>query len=52
MKLSFFSPKMPALDTSITTPVRRPSVASEFEAANQKFAASFNQSHLPSPPRR
>ncbi|CAG7555886.1 unnamed protein product [Fusarium equiseti] len=43
---------MPALDTSITAPVRRPSVASEFEAANQKFAASFNQSHLPSPPRR
>ncbi|GKU07482.1 unnamed protein product [Fusarium langsethiae] len=44
---------MPALNTSaVSSPVPYPSVTSEFEAANQKFAATFTQSHLPGPPRR
>ncbi|KAL2671293.1 hypothetical protein Neosp_013873 [[Neocosmospora] mangrovei] len=28
------------------------SVKSDFEAANKKYAATFNEAHLPSPPRR
>ncbi|KAI1009861.1 hypothetical protein LB504_003151 [Fusarium proliferatum] len=51
--MAFFETKMPALDTSpVSSPVLYPSVTSDFEAANRKYAAKFTQSHLPSPPRR
>ncbi|TXC01354.1 hypothetical protein FocTR4_00008146 [Fusarium oxysporum f. sp. cubense] len=51
--MAFFKTKMPALDTSpVSSPVLYPSVTSDFEAANLKYAAKFTQSHLPSPPRR
>ncbi|KAH6968239.1 carbonic anhydrase [Fusarium avenaceum] len=47
---------MPAITTSpispISSPVLYPSVTSDLETANQKFAATFTKSHLPSPPRR
>jgi hypothetical protein len=53
MPFTFFKPKMPSLTTPVvSSPVLYPSVTSEFEAANQKFAATFTQSHLPGPPRR
>ncbi|RGP70103.1 carbonic anhydrase [Fusarium sporotrichioides] len=53
MTFTFFKPKMPSVDTSaVSSPVIYPSVTSQFEAANQKFAATFTQSHLPGPPRR
>lgn len=51
--MAFFKTKMPALETSpVSSPVLYPSVTSDFEAANLKYAAKFTQSHLPSPPRR
>ncbi|KAM0229326.1 hypothetical protein ACHAPO_010106 [Fusarium lateritium] len=44
---------MPSLSApAVLSPVFYPSVTSEFEAANQKFAATFTQSHLPGLPRR
>ncbi|KAM5352758.1 hypothetical protein ACJ41O_005480 [Fusarium nematophilum] len=42
---------MPAV-RPISPPQTLPSVAPDFEAANQKYAATFNEAHLPSPPRR
>ncbi|KAF7558566.1 hypothetical protein G7046_g5598 [Stylonectria norvegica] len=38
------------MPSAVTYPAN--SVAPELEAANHKFAATFNQAHLPSPPRR
>ncbi|KAL6922278.1 hypothetical protein FSHL1_006242 [Fusarium sambucinum] len=53
MPFTFFKPKMPSLSApAVLSPVFYPSVTSEFEAANQKFAATFTQSHLPGLPRR
>ncbi|KAF4446945.1 carbonic anhydrase, partial [Fusarium albosuccineum] len=42
---------MPAIQ-HIIPPSFFPSVVPDFEAANQKYAATFNEAHLPSPPRR
>ncbi|KAF4991003.1 hypothetical protein FGRMN_8124 [Fusarium graminum] len=44
---------MPALTTSFaSSPVLYPSVTSDFETANKKYAATFTKSYLPSSPRR
>ncbi|KAI8656508.1 Carbonic anhydrase [Fusarium sp. Ph1] len=43
-------PSMPSIIPS--TNFFSSSVKSDFEAANKKYAATFNEAHLPSPPRR
>lgn len=46
-------PPLPSMPSIIPSPnLFSSSVVSDFEAANKKYAATFNEAHLPSPPRR